>query len=109
MKNLRDVLKYKKFKIIETGDIIYFDLTRIFKNEQFLSNYELEKIDNKYILKLISDNFSQPNNLWIIKNNGEKFLFNEILSKINHSLSLIELQEEQIPDDLRKKLDQLYN
>jgi len=110
MNKLRNYLKYKKFKLKETGDIFYFQLNSVFKNEQFLSYYEVEEIDNEYLFKLTSKNISAPNNLYVINIDGEKILFNRLISKINHhSFSLIQLQEEQIPYDLQKKLDQFYN
>ena len=47
-------------------------------------------------------------NIWVITENGDKMLINQLIPKLKsgETITLTQVQEEQIPDNIRTKLEQ---
>ncbi len=104
---LHDIFKYKTFKLSYDNSDVYFELDQVWKNDQLLGNYYLKIDDNNYIMTFDPNPFEPSQNIWVIPISGQKFLLNKLVNKLmsGDTITLTEIQDSQIPDEVKKKLD----
>jgi hypothetical protein len=108
-KELRDIFKYKKYRLSSDNSIFYFELSHVFKDGDYVGDYLVKNKDGEFTIVFDPINLGPFQNIWVITENGDKMLFNQLTSKLKtgDTITLTQIKEEQIPISIKRKLDKL--
>lgn len=79
---LRDIFKYKKFKLSSDNSEVYFELDQVRKDGHLLGNYYVKVEDNKCIMTFDPPQLVPFLNIWMVLLNGQKLLLNMQLDNL---------------------------
>ena len=105
---LKDIFKYKKFRLSTDNSIIYFELNRVFKKNEYIGDFVVKSNNGMYIMTFDPINLGPFQNIWVITENGDKILLNQLIPKlkVGETITLTQLHDEQVPTDIRMKLEE---
>lgn len=106
---LRNIFKYKTFKLSYDDSNVYFELDQVWKNGQLLGKYNVKIVNDMCIMTFDPNPLEPFQNIWVIPTSGQKILLNKLAEKLmsGDTITLTEIQDGEIPDELKEKLDTL--
>lgn len=97
---LRDIFKYKKFKLSSDDSTVYFELSSVRKNGEYIGEYTVKVTNGEFFMTFDPANLGPFQNIWVITENGDKILLNPLISKLKsgHTITLEQISEEDVPN-----------
>lgn len=100
---LRDIFKYKKFRLSSDGSIVYFELSSVRKNGMYIGEYTVKVESGKFIMTFDPATIGPFLNVCVITECGNNILLNPLTSKFKSGQTIVleRIPKEDVPDDIK--------